>query len=246
MASHSRPRLFLEVVYRSGAYWVHPLLAALNAAPDLASKHRQWPTSRLSDLAFAIETRLALLSEMVRSVDRNLNILGERLAKEPDLSAYVEGSYGYDFSEDEAIRTVLINATGFISEARSCFENLADFHRDFLRHYFAEVIPKKDRYEDVAKLTKSRAWADELRKHRHDIRHDRAPWLALEVIPGPSTRYDPILVLNWRPGHFGPDDCIVFSTLRAIRDGLREALRGVREKLVARIEQAGHGVGPGD
>src|SRR6266508_2417428 len=201
MAIPSQPRRFLEVVYRSEAYWAHPLLAALNAAPGLASLHQQWPMSRLSDLAFAIETRLALLTEMVRTVDRKLNILAERLAKEADLSPYVEGPYAFDFNEDEAIRAVLINATGFISEARSCFENLADFQRDFLRHYFAEVIPEKDRYEEVAKLTTDQAWADELRKHRHDIRHDRAPWLALEVTPGPPTRYDPVLVLNWRPGH---------------------------------------------
>lgn len=241
MASQSDRRRFLEVVYRSEAYWVHPLLAALNAAPGLASVHRQWPTSRLSDLAFAIETRLALLTEMVRAVDRNLNVLGERLAKEADLSPYVEGPYAFDFNEDEAIRAVLINATGFISEARSCFENLADFQRDFLRHYFAEVIAEKDRYEEVAKLTTDRVWADELRKDRHEIRHERAPWLALEVIAGPPTRYDPILVLNWRPGHFGPDDCIAFSALRAIRDGLTEALSRVRGKLIDRVQQAGRG-----
>jgi hypothetical protein len=205
------------------------------------SVHQRWPTSRLSDLAFAIETRLALLTEMVRGVDRNLKVLAERLAKEPDLSSYVAGAYAFDFNEDEAIRGVLINTTGFISEARSCFENVADFHRDFLRDYFGEVIAEKDRYEEVAKLVTERAWADELRKHRHDIRHDRAPWLALEVIPGPEARYDPVLLLNWRPGHLGPDDCITFSALRAIREGLGRALSQVRDNLIRRVVQTHEG-----
>ena len=241
MASQSHPRRFLEVVYRSEAYWAHPLLAALNAAPGLASVHHQWPMSRLSDLAFAIETRLALLTEMIRTVDRNLNVLAERLAKDADLSPYVEGRYSFDFNEDEAIRAVLINATGFISEARSCFENLSDFHREFLQQYFGEVLREKDRYEEVVKLTTNRAWADDLRRYRHDIRHDRAAWLAFEVISGPPTRYDPVLVLNWRQGHVGADDAVTFRTLRSIRDGLTEVLGGVREKLVHRVRHVTQG-----
>jgi hypothetical protein len=35
---------------------------------------------------------------------------------------------------------------------------------------------------------------------RHDLTHNRYPWLAFAVRKRGSPKYEPVLVLNWRPG----------------------------------------------
>jgi hypothetical protein len=189
-------------------------------------------------LAFSIETRLGALQEIVRHVDENLNELGREIERAANLDSYIQGGYAFSFENETALRRVLIGANSFITESRSCFENLAAFYREFLRHYFGQEISRPDSYAKLTQLARDPKWATDLRAFRHEVVHDRAPWLAFEVRPGTSPKYEPILVLNWRPGPLLRDDYLTFESLRRIRLGLSEAMVGLRTELIRRVISA--------
>lgn len=224
----------LRAGYQPTAYWVHPLLNALNAKPALGSKHADWPGHKLSDVAFSIETRLGGLLEIVRHVDENLNRLARELKQVSNLDAYVQGGYAWMFDDDEALRRLLTGVSCFLAESRACFENLAVFYREFVRHYFSESVSLSASYERIAQLTSAPKWADDLKSIRNEVVHDRAPWLEFEIGPGPL--YEPIFIFNWRPGPLAPGDNVSMETIKTIRAGLAEAALKLRDYLVERVK----------
>lgn len=99
----------------------------------------------------------------MRDADQNLGELGREIEQTADLDSYLQGGYAFSFENEAALRRVLIDASPFITESRSCFENLATFYREFLRHYFGEEISKPDSYDKLAQLTRNPNWATDLR-----------------------------------------------------------------------------------
>lgn len=224
----------LEIEYRP-AYWVHSLLAAIQAKPALASAHSKWATSDLSDLAFTIETRLGNLPEVVRQIDENLNVLGRELEQATaDIASLLAGGYAFRFEDEVALRRALIGFNSFVSESRSCFESLAKFYRSFMDSYFGQAISVPDSYAKLASLATQPTWAEDLRLVRHDILHDRSPWIAFEDTGG-TPRWEPILLLSWRPRAHGPRDRVKLNELRMMRANLQEALVGLRTELITLV-----------
>ena len=125
---------------------------------------------------------------------------------------------------------------GFVREARSCFENLADFRAEFLARYLGtQAGNKKSRYEALNRILRNPKWACDLAQLRHDLSHYRYPWLAFKVRQHRSRRYEPVLVLNWRPGAVGPTDRVPFQRLRRIRSGLNTGVKTLVEVLRKRV-----------
>lgn len=225
----------LEVVYEAAARWAHPILAELRAKPFLGEKYAQWGHHRLSDLAFAIETRLGYLPEVIRFVDENLERLGKELSSGIDIDRYVRDGIAYRFQDLAALRRVLFGVCCFIVEARSLFENLASFFREFLAFFLSESLSERGSYEAVAQMARSSDWAEHLRRIRHDLLHERSVWIRFDVDPSRQPKYEPEFVLNWRRSSTGPEDCVKLETLRAIRDGLAEAAQVLRRRLIERV-----------
>lgn len=219
--------------------WCHPLLLAIQQNPGLAPKHQGWRSSSLSDLAFAIEGRRQGLRQLVQFIDENLGALGRVLKHDGgNVATHVAGRYAYVFqdADEAAFQRVLVGAASFLREARSCFENLADFRAEFLAHYLGARLPgdKKSRYEALNKVLGRPKWIEDLRDLRGDLTHYRYPWLCFRVRSRGSPKYEPVLVLDWRPEAAGPSDRIPFSTLRRIRSGIWSAARRVAGDLAER------------
>jgi hypothetical protein len=228
----------LEIAYYTMSQWAHPIRAAIDSKRSLQLRDAQWSQGRLSDLAFALSTRLGYLRDIVRFIDGNLAVLGADLdARRSEIAGLLREGKAYTFRYEDygAVRRVLIGGGAFITESRACFENLADFYRDFLKTYFDEVVGDTAAgHAAVAAMTTNRQWASALRNARHDVLHGRSMWIAFEV-RDTEPRYEPMLLLNWRPGHFLSEDCIKFQALREIRDGLHEAAEGTRDRLIQRV-----------
>lgn len=227
----------LEVVYEAAVHWVHPILVALQAKPSLADKYAQWGQRRLSDLAFAIETRLGYLPEIIKSVDENLERLGNQLSQAADIDRYIQEGIAYRFQDLAALRRVLIGVSCFIAESRSVFENLADFLREFLAFFFSDNLAEKDSYEAIAQMAAGSDWAEQLRRIRHDLLHERSLWMRFDVDPRRKPRFEPEFLLNWRPGAVEQGDYVKLETLRAIRNGLAEAAELLRRRLIERLNR---------
>jgi hypothetical protein len=217
--------------------WAHTIRAAIDSNRALAVRDAQWRQTKLSDLAFAISTRLGYSPDIIDMMDDNLRHLGEELRdKDAQVDALMRGGYVFTFSDYRAVRLVLVAAAAFIAESRACFENLADFYREFVWNYFdVRVGNEAAGYTAIAGMTSRQQWATNLKTIRDEVLHDRSLWIAFEVRDA-RPRYEPLLLLNWRPGQFQPDDCVTFQTLRDIRDGLAEAALHLRHELIKRVE----------
>ena len=137
-----------------------------------------------------------------------------------------------------AVHRVLVCMVSFIREARSCFENLADFRSEFLVHY-TEAQPEDDKARNAAldDLLGKPEWIQKLRDLRHEVSHDRYPWLAFEGVEGPSTSYEPILLLDWRPNATALSDRIPLHTMRQIAAGIDTAIERLVQVLCERTNQ---------
>jgi hypothetical protein len=238
-------RRFIEVDYQLNVGWVHPLLSSLNSHPKLRSKHKSWSSSKLSDFAFAVETRHGTLPEIVKRIDGELNSLISELETKGNVIEYIadwsNGKYAmlkpaFHFKNQRALKTVLYGVNAFIVESRACFENLTSFYREFVKHYFDKQVSKPSAYAYVAAITGDSAWANDLKAIRDDLLHERSTWLAFEVLGELVQRYEAVFTLNWRPGSYNPGDSMTFSTLRGIQKGLDDATFKLTETLKREVE----------
>jgi hypothetical protein len=184
----------------------------------------------LSDLAFAIETRLSYLPQIVTFIDDNIAELRQELLR-PVVQLHLRTASAVDFQNRKPVDRVLFGTTAFITESRSCFENLAAFYRYFLETYCDRIITKRRSYNTVARSTGKHAWASALYRIRGDLIHARSLFLAYEVNPS-ETAWAPLFSMNWRPGHFGKKDRIELRTLADIWEGLHGAASAMRQKIV--------------
>lgn len=227
----------LHVEYEVTAGWAHPILSAILANPTFASKQAQWKDLELPDLAFAIETRLGAIEEAVAILSESLRTLSYELFEDPRVEEHIEKGAAFRFRDRSALRRALLATNIFILESRSIFENLAAFYRGFVAHYFRENVGKPASLEKVRQLTRDPTWVDELRDLRGDISHNRSPWVEFNVLEGPR-KFEPYLLLDWRPTARGAGDIVPFPRLLAIRAGLREAADALQEHLIARVQAA--------
>jgi hypothetical protein len=230
---------YLHVSYAQLQYWAHPLRTALTAKPSLQQRDQKWQSSTLSDLAFSITTRIGAIQELVRLIDGALDTLGAELRQASNLDDLVAGGYAYSFHEDGAVRQSLILLTMFTAEGESLFENLAEFYRRFLNHYFGDKIDHKTSETRVIAFSNSPAWRGQLSQLRNTTRHRFAPWLAFEDMrQGAQPRWEPLLVHDWRPERLSQNTSTAFAHLRAINTGLAQAAQGTLRDLVNRVNAA--------
>jgi hypothetical protein len=110
----------LEINYREMAPWAHPLRAAIDATPALAVADRRWRTSNLSDLAFAISTRLGCLLQIIEQIDDQLGALQDELAeREAEVERFLREGISVTFRDYRHVRLALIGATG-LYRGRPC------------------------------------------------------------------------------------------------------------------------------
>jgi hypothetical protein len=231
-------RPLLHVTYFATVHWADPILNNIAAHPSFRVADRGWRAGKLSDLAFAIETRLGYLPLIVHDVDESLATVQRDLPATPAaLSSYLDRPKGrraaVTLHDREAATRLLIRVASFIAESRACFENLAEFLRVFSRDYLHQPMGRKAALDAIAMLTRRRRWATQLQAIRHDVLHERSLFLAFEPqIRSDRVHYEAMFLLNWRPEKDRvPQDRVSMATLRAIRRGLVESAAVLRRRL---------------
>jgi hypothetical protein len=71
----------LEINYRARVGWAHPIRRAIDGNPVLAARDKSWRKGALSDLAFAIETRLMYLPQIITFIDDNIGELRQEAGR---------------------------------------------------------------------------------------------------------------------------------------------------------------------
>jgi hypothetical protein len=235
-AAARRQGQILEVAYIARLKWANPLYAELQKRPDLAKRLKK--SHRLLDLGFAIDTRLMFLPDLTQQANESLEqVVGDFSNASPSIAEHLAKGIAITVHDRRALNRALINTTSFIAECRACFENLAEFYREFAQLFLGQSISKLASYKAVAEMARRRGWASKLQSVRHDLLHYRSLWLAFEIHLERQQMYEPLFMLNWRPGSYRPKDTITMRQLNEIRSRLVEAAYGLRKKLMRRLLQ---------
>jgi hypothetical protein len=215
------------------------LLNAIAAKPKFSGQLRRWPRTRLPDLAFAIDTRVTYLPQITEAANEHLEALGHDIAADwGRFTVCVADGGAFPFTNRKALNGALMVASSFIAESRACFENLAEFYREFSAQYFASHVDKPASYDAIGKMARRRGWVRILGAKRHDVLHSRSLWLAFEYHEHRQQMFEPLFLLNWRPGSYRPKDTVRMKDLREIRVRLVEAAFRMRDGLIHRVKAA--------
>lgn len=116
----------LHFVYELSVGWALPIIQAVRQKKSLAPTFKEWPTSTLSDLAFAIETRIGTVNEAIQLLDEGIKVIDAQVrADQANVDKHIAGPYAYQVRDKRALRQVVLGAGVFITEARTLFENLS-------------------------------------------------------------------------------------------------------------------------
>lgn len=190
----------------------------------------------MSELALSIETRLGALQEIVRQMGACLSRLHPALPNKQELDAHPVGS-AYSLKGEEGQRAavqLLVLLGAFVSEARSLFENVAEFRAQVQSRLLGTPLGSKAAwFSDFADLFRDPGAADKLGTLRHEIRHVRAPWLRFLVFVGPDgPTYEPELRLDWRPEAEAAEDFVSMTALKSLWFELWSATMQARDVLI--------------
>jgi hypothetical protein len=95
----------LEIEYHGMAPWVLPLRAAIEANPALSVRDAEWQQGPLSDLAFAVSTRLGYFADLMNLVDENVAAaLKELDGKDTEVDQLLSSGVSYRLFSDKSVR----------------------------------------------------------------------------------------------------------------------------------------------
>ena len=218
--------------------WALPILRALQDCPSLAAKHSQWRTLDLSDLAFAIETRVRALAELPEEIDVSLRLLVGEFEADCRRDKFIERGrvppgVAYPFENLTAVRRVRTGAVSFIVECQSLLENLVRFDQRFHRYYLKQQMSKNQSRKRLVQFSGDASISQQIETWRNDLLHFRAPFLEFEVNES-EPRYRARLCLDWRPGS---RDCMMLEQLLTMQSTLLKAAVQLQQDLTAKVRR---------
>jgi hypothetical protein len=227
------PRL-LEIRWSDSPKWAASLLDT--AARSRADHSTLWVSSGLSALSESIDTRFGVLDYLTGTISALLSDI------EALQNRYEAGEGGVTWPDASRVRALLTSATSFLSEARSCFYNLAQFYRLSRRHYHGETSRTKESYDFIAALAGNAEDMNTLKTLRDLVQHYCAPVLTFRN-ENPSAaiqRLTPaLLVTTWdrdTDTRLGTET-VTFGELLSLGKRLKTAAAGLVNDLIHRLQQ---------
>ena len=178
------------------AYWIHRVLAAVQAHEDPIVRARlsDWGLSEggklsLGDLAIASATKRTMIPLIVARLDKHLKEITDLFRSEPeDVEECLRSGSAFTGIQNEAVHEALIDFDAFLFECRSEFEITVEFVRQFYSVILDRTLCSGEKGQAVQCVEKELAirgaptgWLTFARRARNLFIHERASWLAFEV-----------------------------------------------------------------
>jgi hypothetical protein len=208
-SQHDSRVLHLDWTPGLSAYWIHRVLAAVQAHEDPIVRARlsDWGLSEggkpsLGDLAVASETKRTMIPLIVARLDKHLKEITDSFRAEPDVVAEcLQSGYAFTGVRNEAVHEALVDFDAFLFECLSEFEITVDF----VRRFFLLILGRKlcsggkgkavQQVEKELELRGARTgWLKFARRARNLFIHERASWLAFDVDSSDPTAFRAVLL----------------------------------------------------
>lgn len=232
---------YMHLSCDTNKFWVATLKKRIDDSPSVTLRERvtNWQDSALYEVGLAINTKFAMLDQVVPRIDRQLRRLGEQINDEKQLDWCLGGgTYNvYRIRDKDVFFKTLVDLDSFLFESRSTYEIVGKF----LREFFMQILGKslsEDELKTV--LTDSRIdtrWIDELRDKRILFFHQTAPWIAARVVSKEPLRFELVILKKNVRDFTNPDHYVDFERLREIYNGFRSSRDEIHRWVEEQIEE---------
>lgn len=235
--------LYLRIAYLPAtAGWVLPLISRLRAArsPSLRKSAETWGSSPVSELGLAVTTKLAILPNVIASVEQVLRQLGEEVEGLEDLDEYIERQLAFLPKSRELPYQVLAAIDAFVYEFRSTYEIVGKFLRCFSGEILNAPLTEEQMRRTLQSFGIEDAWIEDLADQRKLFFHETAPWLALKISSREPLKAELLVLKRNITDLENSKDVIAFTQLKAIHEGLMLAMKHLQDWLLERLDERDH------
>ena len=231
--------VYLHINYEPpGPSWLRPILTRLQESSSTTLRDRvdSWGSSQLNELGLALSTKLAMLNQVVRRVDLQLQRLREQLNDESMINECIRRGAPYKIADKVLPYEILVDIDSFIFESRSAYEIVGRF----LVEFFERVLKRKVSESELKELLEVRIpdirWIEELRNNRILFFHNTSPWIAVQIVQKTPLEFE-LVVLKGNVRNFeNPDNYIKLEQLRAIYQEFEYSLAALQQWVIGQIE----------
>lgn len=237
------------------AGWFTSVMTQLRQSSDDSIRRRfeSWGQDKISDYAQSLATKMVVAGVAARRLDAAVRQVIAEAAKVPDdqLHLYIETvsnnplaprerKYvvplpfrGTRAEQDALAYGLVLDIDAFVFEARSLYEMLVDYLREFSHRILGRATSKEELTSALEARRAPTTWVSSLNGLRNTLIHNRSPWIAIEVTSRTPLRFDILLDMK-NPGAV-ESDFIRFQRIREIYQGVQDSLPALREYLLSQI-----------
>jgi len=232
--------VYLHINYESpGSSWLRPILTRLkeSSCTTLRDRMDSWGSSPLNEMGLALATKLAMLNQVVRRVDLQLQRLKEQLNDESMINECIRRGAAYKIADQVLPYEILVDIDSFIFESRSAYEIVGRFLVDFFERVLKRKVSESELKELLVVRIPDIRWIEELRNNRILFFHNTSPWIAVNIVQKTPLEFELVILKGNVKNFDNPDDYIKLDQLRAIYQGFEYSLTALQQWVIGKIEE---------
>jgi hypothetical protein len=164
--------------------WIGTLQTRLanSSSPRLRERYKTWKSVGLGELALAIATRLAIILRVeVRLREYRLALVHE-IEESGRLEVHISNGSAYCPHDENIVFEICSAVDSCFFEWRSLYDVITKFTMTFAKEILGRDIGRPEIDKVVEQAGVPIHWIDRLRRNRNLFIHEKAPWIALEVM----------------------------------------------------------------
>lgn len=220
--------------------WLLTIMSYLNQSSIVTLRRRMqsWGTTPLKEMGLALSTKLAMITQVVRRVDSQLQRLNSQLSNNTSvIKEHIRKGAAYKISDKDLPFELLVDLDSFLFESRSAYEIFGNF----LKEFFERIFDRKINEDELKNMLSTQGfdvrWIQVLKDNRILFFHQIAPWIALDIISINPLRFDIVILKRDVIGSTSPDDDLHFNEFRKIYQGFHSSMDMIHRWIIGQIEQ---------
>jgi hypothetical protein len=228
---------YFHLDYRSVDFFVGRLQTRLrqSASAVLRARFARWDPDIHGEPALAVVAKIEMLNRVLARLNADVAQLVEYLNSVPEaVEQCICERRALSVPNRNLLWHLSVDVDSFLFEARSAYEVLGRFLKEFFRLIFERNVTELEVIEAVKTLGGDVAWVAILKESRNLFLHNAASWLAVERTQDDPPQFD-LLLLKRNVEDLADDDFVHFHECRAVQRGLAECVNKISLWIVNEI-----------
>jgi hypothetical protein len=233
---------YFHLTYPSVDFFVGRLQNRLRQSTSALLRRRlsDWNPDIHGEPALAVVAKIEILNRILVRLNADVAKLVEYLNSVPDAVEQCIGEgRALNVPDHELLWHMSVDVEAFLFEARSAYEVLGRFLKEFFRLIFQREMTERDVIAAVTDLGGDVTWVPLLKEIRNLFAHNTASWLAVERTQVDPPQFD-LVLLKRNVESLTDADFVHFRDCRALQRGLAASVNKITLWIVNEIAAVEH------